>query len=575
MTLLNYSKQTLQAVPGYLRVYRTLRKGLLYAHKPDLFREEMQLTRDYLVTREQLGPIIREANHTPWNRLAVFVSFTNVPLWSKFHGLLALSLRLKGYRPVVLNNSGSRWAEKFFRAFGIGGAIGDLVKWDHLVKELSPSREELQREVAALVPNSLSVQSIKNLFFHDVAVGRQALSQTVRNLNQGRVELSDPRVAAVFSEQLMLAVQSIYVAEKWLEEHRPALMIVRDPAYIPNGAIYEVACLRGVDTIRCELGQRMHTWIFKRHTPEERWNRHISISPSTWERLRSLTWSGKHERELNTEFSERYRPDSRFDMRRIQAGKRDKGVDEVRKQIGLDPQKKTAVVFSHVAFDAAFFYGEDLFEDLEEWFIETARAACENQSLNWILKLHPGNLVKLAHSGITEETEMAALRRLGPLPGHVKVLRANTDINTQSLVPLIDYGLTVRGSVGFELPCFGIPCLTGGTGAYSGYGFTYDSDSREEYFQRLQTLHETPRLSSEQIKLAKKHAYYLLVSRQTSFEDVAPISVGRLETAKHQKRNFWNLRLNISTANELIEKPSIRAFLEWATNCEGPDLMVH
>ena len=34
------------------------------------------------------------------------------------------------------------------------------------------------------------------------------------------------------------------------------------------------------------------------------------------------------------------------------------------------------------------------------------------------------------------------------------------------LFKVIDYGITVRGTIGIELPCFGIPVITAGTGRY-------------------------------------------------------------------------------------------------------------
>jgi hypothetical protein len=50
------------------------------------------------------------------------------------------------------------------------------------------------------------------------------------------------------------------------------------------------------------------------------------------------------------------------------------------------------VVFSQVLWDANLFYGEDLFEDAGEWFVETVRVACANSAMNWLIKLHPANV---------------------------------------------------------------------------------------------------------------------------------------------------------------------------------------
>ena len=43
------------------------------------------------------------------------------------------------------------------------------------------------------------------------------------------------------------------------------------------------------------------------------------------------------------------------------------------KKFNLDPNKKIAVLFSHIFWDGTFFYGEDLFIDYEDWFRETLK----------------------------------------------------------------------------------------------------------------------------------------------------------------------------------------------------------
>ena len=40
------------------------------------------------------------------------------------------------------------------------------------------------------------------------------------------------------------------------------------------------------------------------------------------------------------------------------------------------------------------FFGRDLFDDQEHWFIESVRGACANDRVNWIVKLHPANVWK-------------------------------------------------------------------------------------------------------------------------------------------------------------------------------------
>ena len=80
--------------------------------------------------------------------------------------------------------------------------------------------------------------------------------------------------------------------------------------------------------------------------------------------------------------------------KRNQPNSEDYAKGEIFKRYSLDQSKKLAVVFSHVLWDANLFYGEDLFKDYGDWFEQTVKAACGNDRVNWLIKMHPANLWK-------------------------------------------------------------------------------------------------------------------------------------------------------------------------------------
>lgn len=125
------------------------------------------------------------------------------------------------------------------------------------------------------------------------------------------------------------------------------------------------------------------------------------------------------------------------------------------------------------------------------------------------------NILKRSYEKVTREyTELNLIqRKIGALPRHVKILPADTDVSTYSLFQSIDFGVTVRGTVGMELACFGVPCLTAGTGRYARLGFTVDSSSVAEYLGHLGSLHLRDPLPKEAIARAKWHAYAAFLLR--------------------------------------------------------------
>ena len=54
-----------------------------------------------------------------------------------------------------------------------------------------------------------------------------------------------------------------------------------------------------------------------------------------------------------------------------------------------------------------------------------------------------------------------------------------------SLFKNIDFGVTVRGTCGIEMPCFGLTTITDGTGRYFNLCFTKDSQNKKIIFEKF------------------------------------------------------------------------------------------
>ena len=150
-------------------------------------------------------------------------------------------------------------------------------------------------------------------------------------------------------------------------------------------------------------------------------------------------------------------------------------------------------------------------------------------------------------------------------------MRADTPINTQSLFPVIDYVLTVNGTVGMEFPCFGVPAVLAGRGRYDGLGFTLEPPTREAYFELLSTLHTIPHLSPEVQMLARRHFYTVVERRQTDLSDVAPMELKRLNEAQSDVHD--NIHIAAHSLDEFSQKRSIQRIGKWFADMDTPDIL--
>jgi hypothetical protein len=487
---------------------------------------------------------------------ALFVSMTDNVHQLKLEGVLAKALQLDGYRPVVLTLKGARWAEPYLRSFG----LSDFVYPDDYLPEAEAA--EADQAAADFLAGDVSVQSLKALEFRGAHVGQQALSTLSRHFYAGRISLGDAAVQERLADILPLAMRSVVSAERLLDRVQPDMVLFIEKGYAGMGSIYDVALQRGANVIQM-MAVGMH-WrdalLFKRYNEETRRLHPASLSAETWARVREIPWTERHERILEEEFATRYGSGQKHPDAGLQEGKQVLPPDEVRARLGLDPAKKTVVLFSHILWDANLFFGDDLFEDQETWLVETVKAMVANPAVNWVVKLHPANLIK----GATRSNDEEAIRdAVGELPPHVKLMAPDTDVNTYSLFPFIDAGITIRGTVGLELPCFGAPVLTAGTGRYSGMGFTNDSSSVEEYLGKLARIQDLPRLSEEETLLAKKHAYGLFHLRPFLFSSFNASYMGR-DAFASQHPLAANLDVVLRTPRAVEEAEDLREFVSWA-----------
>ncbi len=536
---------------------RLLRAARRLVRDPRHVQRQALVARDLLELKRKASPALRSARpRRSTGETALFVSLTDNLAQVKQEAVLGKALQLDGYRPLMLTMPHSRWAERYFRAFG-------LEEFLHPDEFLSPQGAvEADRAAARFLAGSVSIQSLKELEFRGARVGQQTLSSLSRRFFAGRIRLDDPGVRSALEEVLHHSLRSVLAAERLHEQVQPELVLFIEKGYAGFGSIYDVALRRGANVVNF-LAAGMH-WrnalILKRYTEETRRVHPTSLAPESWRRVREMPWTEEHERVLRSEFEARYASGHKHPDAGLQEGKRLLSADEIRARHGLDPDRKTVVLFSHILWDANLFFGDDLFSDQETWFVETVKAACENPEVNWLVKLHPANLSK----GASRSNDEDALREaIGRLPNHVKLMAPDTEVNTFSLFSAIDAGITIRGTVGIELPCFGVPVLTAGTGRYSGLGFTVDSSTREEYLERLARIHELPRLSAEETELAKKHAYGIFHLRPflfTSFRD----SYMDLDAIRTQHPLAVNLELTLRTREEVERADDLRRFAEWA-----------
>jgi hypothetical protein len=367
------------------------------------------------------------------------------------------------------------------------------------------------RVIKKFTENKFTIDELMNFSVRKVEAGRIALSNWLTLNKFTKLNIQDEQIKKQISSDLLRIAQNIMAAEILVATEKPEFIVLSEKGLSPAAEIFGVCVANGIPVIQYVHSQGISDLVFKRYNYSNRFQHPFSLDVETWDQVKKMEWSIDYETQLMKDFENGYKQGTWFKRKYLHSGKKIKTAEEVKAQLGLNPNKKTAVIFSHVLWDATFFYGTGLFEDYETWLIETVRAACNNPRLNWVVKLHPDLVWKLKYENQTGPLRDASLLKetFQSLPDHVKIVMPDTDIDTYSFFDITDYCLTVRGTIGIEMACRGIPVITAGTGRYSGLGFTLDSNLVSDYLNLLASLENLPALSKETRELARRYAYAL------------------------------------------------------------------
>lgn len=436
----------------------------------------------------------------------------------KMEMLMARAMQQRGYQVQVLTNLASYALVKGYH----GGLNGCEI---HVLEDCL--RLDNTRDFAARVRQLLAsagdlMQNVKAFRYRGAYTGLHALATLSSSVTDGKILISaagQGRLKRILRRSMHLTDAAAAV----IERSNPDLMLSVEKGFVGTAEIFYAALNAGIDYVQWASCHEPDSIMLKRYSWANFREHPFSISDAGWRRILDLPWNDKYREGVLTQFTRGYQEGAWFRYKSLATDQKQVDKQELLAQLGLDPTKKTAVIYSHILNDANLFYGQDLFSGgYEEWLVETVRAATENPHVNWVLKLHPSNVyrnAKLGYSG--EYGEILALKHaFGMVPDFLRVVYPEEKTSPFSFFRITDFGVTVRGTVGLELPCFGVPVLTAGTGRYAGKGFTVDSATAEDYLAKIRAINEIPPLTEEQTCKGQRYAYFVFRARPARYGDM-------------------------------------------------------
>jgi len=317
--------------------------------------------------------------------------------------------------------------------------------------------------------------------YEGMPVGQWAVDVLINNDMVGDENLVEGR-----SEKLRHHLRNILVlavtVEKVLKNVRPDAIVSNDSFYYQWAVVERLAGKLSIPFYSTWQGGRRTGWCYAMGEPAM--NLNMKPAWDSW-KVRALD---RAEEERIDEFLGNRRTGGAMVLNtadpRANSGKLEDAP-------ALDSSKPTALLAANVIWDLAALNKEVQFGSMIEWIVETIAFFREHPEWQLIVKAHPGEENrKLPRTRQQIEPE---IRKAWPeLPGNVIFIPPRSRVSVYDLMDKVRVGLVYTTTVGLEMACSGIPVVTAGRSHYHGMGFTYDTESKERYFEVVRDLLGTP-----------------------------------------------------------------------------------
>lgn len=339
-----------------------------------------------------------------------------------------------------------------------------------------------------------SLKDLENLKFKGILIGDLIYDSYIRLYNHSHTPKKDVILFQLITKSLNL----VYKYFRYFRSNKVEISIAGDKCYLFHGIFLRVAL---TNNSKCFYftGRTLKPY----NDPLEKVHKHHPEMD-----IKTLEDNYKNydvETEISLYFKKRFNGNiDEIDV--ISAFKDKKSVSkaDLIKNLELDPNKKNATIFPHATKDFPHVT-KCIYQDYYQWLLNILVIVKNNSKVNWLIKPHPTSYL-FGEVGLVEKL-MFQLE-----VNNVVVIPK--EISTSSVIELTDICLTVCGTCGLEMGCFGKPTVNAGNSLYSGYGFNYEAPNRETYIEMINNIDTLQPLNKDQIRAAKLVAFHIFVMDQ-------------------------------------------------------------
>ena len=384
--------------------------------------------------------------------------------------------------------------------------FGSVTSW----KDITFLVKSLCLMVLMLVKTRGSIKRLAKTKLNEFNIGSIVCSTAVRS--KRLLSYSDLKFKHFFYLSVKL-FKSIYAYQKsnyLIVTKRPQAFIFHDFNFTPYAEFFHLSVQLGVDTVNITGGHCDDAFFLKRYNQKYR----IGHPHSIYDLKETLKNTHISQADMTKAMDTLY---GWYDSGQwyAEVGTQANIIADAQFELETDKSTQVFTIFPHIFYDTTSMFGADIFADYYDWFVKLIQFAAKTEGVIWVIKRHPGNLIKDKRDNVESINEKKIVMDvLGELPPHFVFIEPESSVSTLKIIEKSDVVLTVRGTVGLEAAVLGKIVLTAGTGRYDRMGFTLDSDDEQQYFEQLnQLINKKLVVNTTNRNLALKYFFVLFFKR--------------------------------------------------------------
>ena len=402
---------------------------------------------------------------------------------------------------------------------GLRMPCGDCIKQQQKLFQQSgfphyslPHFESQDQRVQALKRvDSMDYRELENFSYEGIPLGKLVQISTRWFLAANDISASKQNLS-IYRNFVISAIIVSNAAKNLLETIKPNVVFLLNGLFFEERIVCSWAERMLIPVVTYENGFIRNSFIFARNSVAC----YYDLS-NHWPSVKNKPLSQEENQWLD-----KYLADRQIGNRAVIQywPKREERIAEIKKKLCLDSGKKIVVAFTNIIWDSAVQDRDIAFEGMFSWLRQIIVFFSKHSECQFIVRIHPAE-IRLKGRETTESAARFIRATFSELQSNIHIIPPDSKISSYRLIELSDLILTYTSTIGLEAALMGKIVQVAGQTHYREKGFTIDTESRDEYFDRLGSLLKNG--NNENIvntELARRYAYLFFKKYMIDFSSI-------------------------------------------------------